>query len=204
MKLSDFESLQEAKQYSETHYSKIHKDNINGFTGVMGIKDILASESANTKVIFIIGNIPTTIGQVVSSLFSIDEINIDPYHPVGNQNRIAAQILVDEGILTQEIVDAFFSLGTKVVYPFYKTTEYEFKYAKSLLTFHKLVSFKNWVRLDLVSDCEKHNPQIFVDILGIKRRVSSFSDVEKAGSYLAQVPEGYSDYYVGDAYGVFN
>ncbi|MEM7419907.1 MAG: hypothetical protein AAF364_09275 [Pseudomonadota bacterium] len=47
-----------------------------------------------------------------------------------------------------------------------------------------------------------HNwPQVYVDIQGVKQRVTGFSLVDKAGDYLAQVPRGYTSFFVDDCYG---
>ena len=48
-----------------------------------------------------------------------------------------------------------------------------------------------------------HNwPQVYVDIQGVKQRITGFWLVDKAGDYLAQVPRDYASFYVDDAYGV--
>ena len=206
MKLSDFTTLTDAKAYFEDSYITISAAMSTQFFGVTGMLDALESNTTNPTLVQLDINLPqTSVGALCRTVLASAKttgFSCDPLTEGGLLNRAGAAVLVAQGVFLQNLVDAFFDKGFIRSYPFINATKHDFQAAKGTITRVTKQAVKGWLKITTTVDCEKHKPQIYVNIQGVIRRVAGFDPVELAGDYLTQVPSGYSDYFVDNAYGV--
>ncbi len=204
MQLKDFNTIQEAREYSYKVYRKIGGNEARQFFGIMGVLDGLEANKDSTTVVEVIPNIPTTIGAICRTVLQTmlnGKFATDPATQDGSLNRAAANILVQNNIFSDELNTEFFSRAVSTIFPFENQSEYDFKHAKGLPISKKGVTPNNgWIKITLTRDVEAHRPQVYADIQGVNRRVTGFGLVDKAGDYIAEVPRGYAVFYVDDAY----
>lgn len=192
MHLKDFSTTTEARQYSTKKGRMISHDMIVVFlTKNQCITSLQAATYESAKGLWL----------AVSS--GVQEFNVMSSHPVGQGNQQLLAHMVSIGAVSQSFADDCLSYANFTIYPHANATEYDFKRAKFLQITQKEVKPVNcWLKIKTTQYVEAHNPQVHVDIQGVKQRVTGFGLVEKADDYLAQVPRGYTSFYVDDAYGV--
>lgn len=192
MLLSQFDTLNEAKDYQEQKGRMISHDMIVVFlTKNQCITSLQNSTDESAKGFWL----------AVSS--GVQEFNIMSSHPVGQGNQLLLAHMVNVGAVTQSFADDCLSYANFTTYPHASATEYDFKRAKGLpIPQKEVVPVNGYIKITLTQDVEPHRPQVFADIQGVKQRVTGFGLVDKAGDYLAQVPRGYASFYVDNAYGV--
>jgi len=206
MQLQDFNSVTEAREYSYKVYRKIGGNEARQFFGIMGVLDGLEDSKDSTTSVQVIPNIPTTLGAICRTVLQTmlnGQFATDPTTEDGALNRAASQVLVNNNVFSVTLNQEFFKRSESLVYPFENVSEYDWKRAKGLpITQKEVVPVNGYIKITLTQDVEQHRPQVYVDIQGIKQRITGFGVVDKAGDYLAQVPRGYASFYVDDAYGV--
>lgn len=192
MHLKDFSTITEARQYSTTKWRMISHDMIVVFlTKNQCITSLQAATDESAKGFWL----------AVSS--GVQEFNFMSSHPVGQGNQQLIAHMVSIGAVSQSFADDCLSYANFTIYPHANATEYDFKRAKFLpITQKEVKPVNGWLKITTTQDVEAHRPQVFVDIQGMKQRVTGFGLVDKSGDYLAQVPRGYTSFYVDDAYGV--
>ena len=191
MLLSQFDTLQEAKEYQEQKGRMISHDMIVVFlTKNQCITSLQNSTDESAKGFWL----------AVSS--GVQEFNVMSSHPVGQDNQLLLTHMVNIGAVTQSFAGDCLSYANFTTHPYANATEYDWKKAKGLPIAQKEVTpFNGYIKITLTQDVEAHRPQVYADIQGAKQRVTGFGLVDKAGDYVAQVPRGYSVFYVDDCYG---
>lgn len=192
MHLKDFSTITEARQYSTTKGRMISHDMIVVFlTKNQCITSLQAATDESARGFWL----------AVSS--GVQEFNVMSNHQVGQGNQKLLAHMVSIGTVSQSFADDCLSYANFTIYPHANATEYDFKRAKVLpITQKEVKPVNGWLKITTTQDVEAHRPQVFVDIQGMKQRVTGFGLVDKAGDYLAEVPRVYSSFYVDDAYGV--
>lgn len=195
--LSEFETLQEARDYPFTQGKMIHRNSMNAW---------LSQAGKYRKLKEIAADVNNPLGDGAAAFLDSTEYNLIQSSETGQgviqlmQGLIAAEGNDPD---LQAVLDKGIAAANEVYYPHANATEYDFKRAKGLPIAQKEVAPVNgYIKITLTQDVEPHRPQVYVDIQGVKQRVTGFGLVDKAGDYLAQVPRGYASFYVDDAYGV--
>jgi len=195
--LAEFETLEAAKEYTQVRGKMIHRNSMNAWLSEAGkyrrLKTIAADESH-------------PLGDGAAAFLDSTEYNLIQSNETGQGVIQLMQALVaaegnDEAL--QSVLDKAIAIANEVYYPHANATEYDFKRAKFLpITQKEVKPVNGWLKITTTQDVEAHRHQVFVDIQGMKQRVTGFGLVDKSGDYLAQVPRGYTSFYVDDAYGV--
>lgn len=206
--LSEFETLQEARDYINTTFRKIGGNEASQILFVTGALDNIENAQSDTAPIEVIPGIPTTVGAACRTIVRTikgGQFATDPNTDDGQLNRASTQALVGAGVLKQFQADKFFAAARSKdedSKPFANVSEYEWRKARGETVETKQVTPVNgWLKITLTQDVEAHRPQVYAEVQGTMQRVTGFGLVEKAGDYLAQVPRGYAPLYVDDAYG---
>ena len=195
--LSEFETLEAAKEYPQTRGKMIHRNSMNAWLSQAGkyrrLKEIAAD--ANNP-----------LGDGAAAFLDSTEYNLIQTSETGQGVIQLMQALIlaeDNDPALQAVLDKGIAAANEVYYPHANATEYDFKRAKGLPIAQKeAIPVNGYIKITLTQDVEPHRPQVYVDIQGVKQRITGFGLVDKSGDYLAQVPRGYSVLYVDDAYGV--
>jgi hypothetical protein len=195
--LAEFDTLAEAKAYTQTRGKMIHRNSMNAWLSQAGkyrrLKEI-AADAVNP------------LGDGAAAFLDSTEYNLIQTSETGQGVIQLMQALISaEGNdpALQAVLDKGVAAANEVYYPHANATEYDFKRAKGLPIAQKEVAPVNgYIKITLTQNVEPHRPQVYVDIQGVKQRITGFGLVDKAGDYLAPVPRGYSAFYVDDAYGV--
>lgn len=194
--LSEFETLQEARDYPFTQGKMIHRNSMNAWLSGAGkyrrLKAIAADESH-------------PLGDGAAAFLDSTEYNLIQSSETGQGVIALMQALIAaEGNdpALQAVLDKGIATANEIIHPYANVSEYEWRKARGETVETKQVTPVNgWLKITLTQDVEAHRPQVYAEVQGTMQRVTGFGLVEKAGDYLAQVPRGYSAFYVDDAYG---
>lgn len=193
--LAEFNTLKDAREYPFTQGRLIPRTTMNSLLGSAGLMLAFKQEAkvddrfaafmdpTSTEYNFMRGDGTTTGDKQIEMLENII-----------SEGKFPALAAIKPLVL---------SIANPVTYPHANATEYDFKRAKGLPIAQKEVAPVNgYIKITLTLDVGPHRPQVYVDIQGVKQRITGFGLVDKSGDYLAQVPRGYAKFYVDDAYGV--
>jgi len=191
--LAEFETLKAAKEYTQTQGRLIPRTTMNSLLGDAGL--MLAFEAeAQTDDRFAAFMHPTST-----------EYNFMIGNATGDKQIAMLDDIIAEGKFPAlaALKPIVLHIANPVTYPHTNATEYDFKREKGLPIPKKEVEpVKGHIKITFTQDVEPHRPQVYVMVQGVKQRITGFGLVDKAGDYLAQVPRGYAQFYVDDAYGV--
>lgn len=195
--LAEFDTLEAAKEYPQTRGKMIHRNSMNAWLSQAGkyrrLKEIAAD--ANNP-----------LGDGAAAFLDSTEYNLIQTSETGQGViQLMQALILAEGNdpALQDVLDKGIAAANEFYYPHANATEYDFKRAKGLpITQKEVIPVNGYIKITLTQDVEPHRPQVYVDVQGVKLRVTGFGLVDKAGDYLAQVPRGYASFYVDDAYGV--
>ncbi|MGB3724851.1 MAG: hypothetical protein WA981_03715 [Glaciecola sp.] len=195
--LAEFDTLQAAKEYPQTRGKMIHRNSMNAWLSQAGKYRRMKEIAADTS---------SPLGDGAAAFLDSTEYNLIQTSETGQGVIQLMQALITaEGNdpALQAVLDKGITAANEIYYPHAGATEYDFKRAKGLPIAQKeAIPVNGYIKITLTQDVEPHRPQVYVDIQGVKQRITSFGLVDKAGGYLAQVPRGYASFYVDDAYGV--
>lgn len=190
--LAEFDTLAEAKAYTQTQGKLIPRTTMNSLLGDAGLM-LAFEEEAKTDDRFAAFMHPTST-----------EYNFMIGNPTGDKQIAMLDDIIAEGKFPAlaALKPIVLHIANPITTPYANATEYDFKRAKGLPIAQKEVTpFNGWLKITLTQDVEAHRPQVYAEVQGTMQRVTGFGAVEKAGDYLAQVPRGYSVLYVDDHYG---
>ena len=191
MQLKDFTSLEDAKQYPQTVERMISHDMVVTYlTKCSCITSLQTSSDEKAK------------GFYLAVLAGVQEFNLMPSHPVGQEQRASLTHLVEVGAVTPEFQAACLAHSVLTTYPFKNVTEYEWLKAKGNTTKVPVTQSDGYIKINVESDVTPHRPQVYVEIQSVFQRITSFGLIEQAGDYLCEVPREHKTYYVDDVYGV--
>jgi hypothetical protein len=207
MNLQDFDTLAIARGETQIKYSPISPGKAGQFFGTTGMLSKIEAEFTNPTLVQLLPSLPpTTVGELCRTIIKSSEtigFAIDPNTPEGDLNRAGAAILVNEGIISQGLVDAFFGIGETVTYPFANKTEYDFAIAKGTVDRVVLTKTANGdsVIIQTSAECELHSPRI-TNQAGTM--ITRFFNVSKVGFYTQVIPNEYKGQtlYVDNAFNV--
>lgn len=207
-RLSEFSSIEEAREYKLTKYKKINGNEATQIFTLIGAIDKIEEEINNTTSVTIIPEMPTTIGALCRSLLKTlngGKFATDPNEEDGQLNRLSAKALVDHNILTQAQHDGFFSKAIESeTKPYATKTLHDFEVERGTVT-RKVATqtaLGDSVVLEVITDApENHTPRI-TDEAG--NQISRVYNVHKAGLYVAAIPTDKrgQTLYVDDTYSV--
>lgn len=207
MKLSDFNTLADAKNYFEVQYSLITSGLASQYFGLTGMRQTIEDNFDNITEVTVHPSFPaTTIGQLCKTI--MNSLNgtgfaTNPDKQDGVLNRACGNILVAQNIFSQELIDGFFALGESKTFPFANETEHTFMVANGTIPVvpATLSAMDDYIVIDVITGCEKHNPRVTTSD---GKRVTSFYNVELPGYYIAKVPNEYlgQNLFVDNAYDV--
>ena len=194
--LAEFDTLQAAKEYPQTRGKMIHRNTMNL---------LLAQNERYITLKDIADNPLHPMRELVAAFMDSTEYNLIQTSTAGQAVIQLMQTLIaveSNDAKLQSVLDTAMALANETYYPHANATEYVFKRAKGLPIAQKeVVPVNGYIKITLTRVVEPHRPQVYVDIQGVKQRITGFGLVDKAGDYLAQVPRGYASFYVDDAYG---
>ena len=190
--LSEFDTLQDAKDYTQTKGVEIPRRRMNGILAKHGLFNLLQklAETDDRAAAFMHS----------SNLF----YNFIIGDPDGDAHIAMLDDLINSGADSriEQVKPIIIAMANQSYKPYEKATKHDFEKAKGTIGKATATPKNGWLRITITADCEAHNPQVYANIQGVQRRVAGFGIVEKAGDYLAQVPSQYSTLLVDDAYGV--
>lgn len=197
MKLSDFNTLADAKAYTTTEPKLIHRDSMNSLLASAGmyvaLKDI-SQDSTNPHQ------------NLIAAFLDSTEYNFMVGNSTGDRQVLALDSMISAGgamgVALQSLKPAILSIANPTVKPFESATKHDFDAAKGVIARVSKQAVDGWLKITTAAECESHRPQIYVDVQGVLQRVAGFNAVSAAGDYVAQVPRGYTEYFVDDAYNV--
>lgn len=197
MNLQDFATLADAKAHTETRGTMIHRNTMNA---------LLAEHGRYKRLKAIANDVDHPMCDAVGAFLDSTEYNLIQADPTGQKIITMFDALITNENNDPDLIavrDAALALANRVYYPFADVTGYDFKLAKNQ-TINQVVKMpiNGWLKITTTADCESHNPRIYADIQGVKKRVASFNGVSLTGEYIAEVPSKYGNLYVDDAYSV--
>lgn len=202
MKLSEFNTLAEAKLYHKTQPRLIHRDSMNSLLASAGLYvgfQAMAVDNTNP------------FQNLIAAFLDSTEYNFMRGEPTSTGERqIAAldSMIAAGGALggaLAQLKPIILAMANPVINPYENATEHDFAVAKDIQTRFKQMPNTAIVKDRLIittnADCEKHNPSIYIKVGSKYERISGFVGVETAGEYNAFVNKN-RDLYVDNVYGV--
>ena len=128
MKITQHADLATAIAHEEVNYVQINSNEAEQFFELAGQMENLEAAVTNETVVEIFPNMPTTVGRIAKAIISTmaksdGKWTVDPRKEAGQLNRGAAWHLLNNGVLTQAVIDMFFKIGTRVTKPFANATQ---------------------------------------------------------------------------------
>ena len=203
--LAEFDTLELAKEYFYKTYRKIGGNEARQLFSLAGVMDAIeAAQSDTTPCINIEAGINTTVGQLAKAVVATvnnGQFATDPTLEDGKLNRVASSFLVANGVYSEQVEAVFFGRAEDVLYPYANATQHTFLKAKGTCPTKKVISNEGYLKITLTQDVEAHRPSVHAIIDGVVTYITTFSEVSVAKSYNCQVPRGYTELYVDNAYG---
>lgn len=165
MKLSDFDTLKNARDYKRTTYRKIGGNEARQIFSMFGDLDRIESGFEDSTVVQVIDGIDTTVGQLCKAVYGTiqnGQFATDPTLQDGQLNRAAAAILRANGRISAAGEAAFFTAAIVVEQPYENATKHDFDKAKGIISKAIVKPEAGWLKITTTADCERHNPQIYV------------------------------------------
>lgn len=195
--LQEFQTLQDAKNYSFIQGKMIHRNSMNAWLSNAGKYRRLKEIAEDTT---------HPLGDGAAAFLDSTEYNLIQSSETGQGVIALMQALVAaEGndVALQSVLDKAITVANEEVSPYANTTEYEFAVTKGQDIPRKRVdAVKGYLDITTTADCPLHSPRVSVEVNGKYRRITSLRGVEKAGEYSCEVPRTSSVYFVDDFYGV--
>ncbi len=201
MKLGDFETLNAARTYTESRGVILNANDMgvifDKHPGSLSALEAIESTDESVRVFL-------TLFRSGGGRFDFRKNDVeDSAETDGDRLSSKMNSLVEAGTLTLGFATAVFNAANITAKPFENVSEYDWRKARGEVIPTKPVTpVDGFIKITLSQQVEPHRPQVYVDIQGVKQRITGFGLVDKAGDYLAQVPRGYASFYVDDAYGV--
>jgi len=191
MLLSQFDTLQESKEYTEQKGRMISHDMIVVFlTKNQCITSLQAATDESAKGFWL----------AVSS--GVQEFNVMSSHPVGQGNQQLLAHMVSIDAVNQSFADDCLSYANFTICPHANATEYDFKRAKGLpITQKEVTPFNGWIKITLTQDVEAHRPHLYIYVQGVKKHVGTAPELSKSGDYLVRASSNQT-HHIDDLYGV--
>lgn len=199
--LSEFDTLTEAKQYTETRGVILNANDMgvlfDKHPGTLGALELIEGQNESVKIFLTLFRSGGGRYDFRKKPAGVSE------ETDGEQLKTKMQQLVEAGVVSPAFANDVFNTANPVTHPHAIATEYDFKREKGLpITQKEVVPVNGYIKITLTQDVEPHRPQVYVDIQGSLIRKTGFGLVGKAKDYHAEVPRGYDRFYVDDAYGV--
>lgn len=194
--LAEFETLEAAKEYTQVRGKMIHRNSMNAWLSE-------AKKYRRLKAIAADENHP--LGDGAAAFLDSTEYNLIQTSETGQGVITLMQALITaEGndAALQAVLDKAIAAANETYYPYENATAHDFAKAKGDCPVKAVTPVNGYLKITLTQDVEAHRPQVRAMVQGFKTHVTTFSEVSKAGDYLAQVPRGYSELLVDNYYGV--
>lgn len=196
MTLADFESVEAARSYTVVVGRMIHRNSMNAWLAQAGryrrLKAIAADDTH-----------PLADG--VAAFLDSTEYNLIQSSETGQGVIALMQALIaaeGNNAPLQAVLDRAIAAANEVTRPFESASLYDWQRARGIAIPQVSVPVSGgWIKITVTQDVEPHRPQVYVETLGIKRRIAGFDTVISAGDYIAYVG-GFTSVWVDDAYGV--
>lgn len=196
--LAEFDTLAEAKAYTQTRGKMIHRNSMNAWLSQAGkyrrLKAIAADE-----------NHP--LGDGAAAFLDSTEYNLIQTSETGQGVIALMQALIaaegdDAGL--QAVLDKAIASANEITRPYKNVSEYEWRKARGETINKKQVTPVNgYIKITLTQDVEAHRPQVCVDIQGVKKQAGTAPELSKSGDYLVRASSN-QVHYIDDYYGVIS
>lgn len=199
--LSEFDTLTEAKQYTETRGVILNANDMgvlfDKHPGTLGSLESIEGHNESVKIFLTLFRSGGGRYDFRKKPAGVNE------ETDGEQLKTKMQQLVEAGVVSAAFATDVFNTANPVTHPHANATKYDFKRAKGLPIAQKEVTpINGYIKITLTKDVEAHSPRVYADVQGIKHYITSFGVVSSAKGYPAQVPKTHTKFYVDDAYGV--
>jgi len=191
--LAEFDTLEAAKAYSYTQGKLIPRTTMNSLLGDAGLMLAFEQEAlvddrfaafmhpTSTEYNFIVGDGTTT-----------GDRQIDMLDDIIQEGKFPALASLKPIVL---------HIGNPVTYPYANATHHAFLKAKGTCPTKQVSPVNGYLKITLTQDVEAHRPSVHAIIDGVVTYITTFSEVSSVKSYNCQVPRGYTEFYVDEAYG---
>ena len=200
MKLGDFETLSEARTYTESRGVILNANDMgvifDKHPGSLSVLEAIENTDESVRIFL-------TLFRSGGGRFDFrkNESGDSDVETDGDRLSNKMNSLVEAGALTLGFATAVFNAANITVKPFENVSEYDWRKARGeVISTKQVVPANGWLKITTTQDVEPHRPQVYAEVQGIMQRVTGFGVVEKAGDYLAQIPRGHSVFYVDDHY----
>jgi hypothetical protein len=193
--LKEFGTLKLAKEYPQSRGKMIHRDTMN----------FLLAKHSRYKRLKEIANDPLNpLSELVDAFMDSTEYNliqssVTGQGVIGLMQQLIASEGNDENL--QSVLDAAIAIANEVYYPHTNATEHAFLKAKGTCPTKQVTPTGGYLKITLTKDVEPHRPSVHGVIDGVNTYITTFSEVSAAKPYICQVPRGYTEFYVDNAYG---
>jgi hypothetical protein len=193
--LAEFDTLEAAKEYPQSRGKMIHRDTMNF---------LLAKHSRYKRLKEIANDQLNPLSELVDAFMDSTEYNliqssVTGQGVIGLMQQLIASEGNDENL--QSVLNAAIATANEVYYPYANATEHAFLKAKGTCPTKQVTPIGGYLKITLTQDVEAHRPSVYAMIDGVNTYITTFSEVGAAKSYICQVPRGYIELYVDNAYG---
>lgn len=194
--LAEFDTLQEAKEYTQVRGKLVHRNTMNAW---------LSQANKYRRLKEIAVDLTHPLGDSVDAFLDSTEYNLIQSSETGQGVILLMQTLIQaEGndVGLQAVLDKAIAVANEVYHPYENATAHDFAKAKGNCPAKEVAPENGYLKITITQDVEAHRPQVYAMVQGVKTHVTTFGEVGKTGDYLAQVPRGYASLLVDNYYGV--
>ena len=151
--LSEFNSLEEARNHTEIKGKLVHRNSMNAW---------LSKAGKYRKLKEIAADLDNPLGDGVAAFLDSTEYNLIQSSETGQaviqlmQTLIAAE---GDDTALQEVLDKGIAAANEVFYPYANTSDYDFAKSKNLpIPKTEAILSQGWIKYQITEDCEYHTP----------------------------------------------
>ena len=200
MKLSDFNTLQEAQEYTEIKGRLLSSDVLRIFLLTEGLYDTFMEATSGL------------MRGAADNMRAGGEFNFMTGHPLDQSSLLDALIQQNPAISAAlgNLKVSCVNYANQLVTPFEATTEHEFAVVKDTVNEKQVFNQGGYVIIDVYSTCPLHNPRLVGERINTrtgkveKQRINSFYGVSEVGKYDCIIPKEWqgATLYVDNIYNV--
>lgn len=185
MKLTDFATLDDAKQYTQTRGALISRNEMNAILAGAGIYVAFKKIAENDAHPF---------QNMIAAFLDATQYNFIQGDTIGDQNIAVLDAMIGAGLPESPALSALkpmiLAMSNAVIYPYSGITQHEWALAHGTMKRKEVTPANGWLQVTYTKEVEQHAPNLWIYHADIDfwERVGGIGVVGAAKTYTVKAP----------------